>query len=454
MNVIAENFVITSFKRSLRKLLLLLVFVCSSCLLVAQNPDNNISFRIERCSLEVALQKLYEECGVKLAFNRDELSGVVVNSYSADGVAVEQILASLLNGSGLSYKKIGGQYVIKRDINSNVTAPPKKNIEVTQEKSKPITPSAPKPQQQPQPSAPDTIRVVDTIVKKEIVYRVDTIREKEVVVQTDTVVVYKYTSSKIKKLRKNIFANDYSHHKDFSLSFSAYQSVALYSDKRTNGTEFWYEFYEKSFQNFSLRNYAVKVNGAYTYNRFQFGLGVSFSSFQRRLDFHRDIVTGGYYEVTLLDTYYVVDPITNDVSYYNIYDSTFIPRQVQIIEYVDNNRLGYLGLNADVAYSYYADDNVKLYIKAGFGASFLLYFNGSLIGTQEPFMCIDDTDKIQKFKLNAMAGLGARITLSEQVEFVPEISYHNYFGSVYTDDSPVSSHIDVISLGIGLIYYF
>lgn len=453
MNTITEGFVTTSFKKVLSKLLsIALVLFFASNVAVAQNVDN-INFKVDGCSLDVALEKLYKDYGINLAFNRAELSNVMVGSYSAEAATLEQVLTSLLADTGFAFKKIGSQYVIRKSS----VAKPSSSVPM----SNPSSESTPKPRPQSTTkkseahiAIPDTIRVVDTIIKKEIVYRTDTIREKEIVLQTDTVVVYKYASSRIKKLRRNIFSNDYSHHKDFSVSLSVSQNTAFYGDHLTNATEYWYEFYKKSFKNYSFNNFSAKVNGAYNYNRFQIGVGISFSSFQRQLDFRREIVVGDYFEMVLLDSYYTYDPISNDTLFYYIYDSTYVPRQEYVIEYNDINRLGYLGLIADIAYCYYSDDNIKLYVKGGVGASFLLYFNGSLISTEEPFLCIDKTDNIQKFKVNAMVGLGARVTLNEQVELVPEISYHNYFGSVYTKDSPVRSHIDAISLGVGLIYYF
>ena len=82
--------------------------------LFSQVIDPVISFSVESCSLDVALEKLFAEYDVNVAFSKAELSQVRIPAYSCSYKPIDEVLRDLLKGTDYGFKKIGRQYVIKK----------------------------------------------------------------------------------------------------------------------------------------------------------------------------------------------------------------------------------------------------------------------------------------------------------------------------------------------------
>lgn len=166
-------------------LLFLLVFIAPKKA-DAQNFNPLISFSVESCTLDVALEKLFGEYELNVAFSKAELSKIRIEPYSCSYKSVDEVLADLLKGTDYGFKRIGKQYVIRKnkllanDPDVTVT-PPAETTEVVKPKSEAVA-----------NKTGDTIYIFDTVQLIKTVMRRDTIIEVRHEVKTDTVYEVKY----------------------------------------------------------------------------------------------------------------------------------------------------------------------------------------------------------------------------------------------------------------------
>ena len=81
---------------------------------LSQSFNPLISFSVESCTLDKALEKLFAEYELNVAFSKAEMSKIHIEKYSCSYKSVEDVLADLLKGTDYGFKKIGKQYVIKK----------------------------------------------------------------------------------------------------------------------------------------------------------------------------------------------------------------------------------------------------------------------------------------------------------------------------------------------------
>ena len=82
---------------------------------LAQSFNPLISFSVESCSLDKALEKLFAEYELNVAFSKAELSKIHIKKYSCSYKSVEEVLTDLLKGTDYGFKRIGKQYVIRKN---------------------------------------------------------------------------------------------------------------------------------------------------------------------------------------------------------------------------------------------------------------------------------------------------------------------------------------------------
>ena len=83
--------------------MLLVVFCVFSQQSFAQSFDPLISFSVESCSLDVALEKLFAEYELNVAFSKAELSKIRIESYSCSYKSVDEVLTDLLKGTDYGF---------------------------------------------------------------------------------------------------------------------------------------------------------------------------------------------------------------------------------------------------------------------------------------------------------------------------------------------------------------
>ena len=193
----------TARKTGLRWLPLLFLFFLSLALpqrSQAQSFNPLISFSVKSCTLDKALEKLFAEYELNVAFSKAELSKIRIESYSCSYKSVEEVLTDLLKGTDYGFKKVGKQYVIRKNqqlVNepeATITTPVEPITEVVKPKRDTVVDKTEK-----------TIHIYDTLQIIRTVMRYDTIVQVKHEVQTDTVYQVKYRGLEIPwpKFRNN-----------------------------------------------------------------------------------------------------------------------------------------------------------------------------------------------------------------------------------------------------------
>lgn len=420
--------------RKLPIFLFFVLFMAFSQRAFAQSFNPLISFSVESCSLDVALEKLFADYELNVAFSKAELSKIHIESYSCSYKSVEDVLTDLLKGTDYGFKKIGKQYVIR------------KNQQLVNETdatlSPPVEPSAEiiKPKRDTVVSlAGDTIRIYDTTQVIRTVMRYDTIVQVQHEVKTDTVYTVQYKGWEIPwpKFRNN--------------GWFITPSLALAS------AQFKHEGGMPELENGSVAVtpslvYGIGLDGGYKHNRLSVGMNVSYRSVRYRFLLEKTDFFGDYYVNDTLDTYYVVHD--TDTAYHYILDSTYIPLTTTNYAYRDVNRLDYLNVGLFAAFDFIKLEHFRAFVKAGASADFLVNYAGSLNATESPYHAPIAKEQVEPLRFSFFGGIGAAFKVANRIELVPEVSYRVTNGSLYRADFPFNMKLRMMDFRLGLIYYF
>ena len=407
--------------------LVLLFLVCFAFPQKVFSQDFNplISFSVETCTLDEALEKLFAEYELNVAFSKAELSKIRIESYSCSYKSVEEVLTDLLRNTGYGFKKVGKQYVIRR--------------------TQPFVPVVNNPQ--PEPDKPkddlvhvtdtvvsktgDTIRIFDTLMVIRTVMRHDTVVRVEQVVETDTVYTIKYQGYEIKW--PDFRDNGWFVAPSLTLG-------ALRLDYEPNE-----ELSSATFAPISA--IGIGLDGGYKHNRMAVGMTVGYRSAKYSFSFSETLAEGDYYVNDTLDTYYVVHPAGDTVFHY-ILDSTYVPLTSSNYNWRDVNRLDYLSVGLFASFDFLKMEHFRMFAKAGAAADILLTSSGSWVNAEIT------REQTQPVKFSYFGGLGAAVKVGNHVEIVPEVAYRGTAKSVYRNDFPLDLRLHQWDFRLGLTYYF
>jgi len=424
-------------KNGMRWLPLLLLFFLALAhpqQALAQSFNPLISFSVESCTLDKALEKLFADYEINVAFSKAEMSKIRIESYSCSYKSVEEVLADLLKGTDYGFKKVGKQYVIRKNqllVNepeATVTPPAELPVEVV--KPKPDTIIS---------KTGDTIRIFDTTQIIRTVMRYDTIVQVKREVQTDTVYAVKYKGWEIPwpKFRNN--------------GWFITPSVSLAS------AQFKHEVDMPELENGSINVtpslvYGVALDGGYKYNRLSVGLNFGYRSVRYRFLLEKTDFQGDYYVNDTLDTYYVVHEA--DTAYHYILDSTYVPLTTTNYAYRDVNRLDYMNVGLFASFDFIKSEHFRAFIKAGASVDFLVNQAGSLNASESPYHEPITKEQVESKRFSYYGGLGFALKVANRIEFVPEVHYRMTNGSLYRADFPFDMRMRLWDFRLGMTYYF
>ena len=401
---------------------------------LAQSFNPLISFSVESCTLDKALEKLFADYQLNVAFSKAELSKIRIESYSCSYKSVEEVLSDLLKGTGYGFKKIGKQYVVRKnqqlvnDPGATITPPAEPHTEVVKPKRDTVV-----------SKAGDIIHIYDTLQIIRTVMRYDTVVQVKHEVQTDTVYTVKYRGLQIPwpKFRNN--------------GWFVTPSVALGS------AQFKHEAEMPELENGSVDVtpslvYGLGIDGGYKYNRFSAGMNLGYRSVRYRFLLEQTVYSGDYYVNDTLDTYYVVHPV-GDTTYHYILDSTYIPLTTTHYAYRDVNRLDYLSIGIFAAFDFVKMEHFRAFVKSGASVDFLVGQAGSLNAAEPPFHKPITKAQVEPTRLSYYGGLGVAWKVANRIEFVPEVHYRVTNGSLYRADFPFDMRMRAWDFRLGLTYY-
>jgi hypothetical protein len=400
----------------------------------AQTFNPLISFSVESCTLDKALEKLFADYELNVAFSKAELSKIRIDSYSCSYKSVEEVLTDLLEGTDYGFKKIGKQYVIRK--NQQLANDPEATV------TPPIDPQTEiiKPKRDTVVSKTDNIiRIYDTVQIIRSVTRYDTVVRIQHEVKTDTVYTVKYQGWQIPwpQFRNNgWFITPY---------------VALGSAQFKHGADM------PKPENGSVEVtpslvYGLGLDGGYKYNRLSGGMTLGYRSVRYRFLLEQTLYSGDYYVNDTLDTYYVVHE--TDTTYQYILDSTYIPLTTTNYAYRDVNRLDYLTVGVFAAYDFVKLEHFRAFVKAGASVDFLVNYAGSLNATESPYHAPIAKEQVEPVRFSYYGGLGVAWKVANRIEFVPEVHYRVTNGSLYRADFPFDMRMRLWDFRLGMTYYF
>ena len=361
----------------------------------AQSFNPLISFSVESCTLDKALEKLFADYELNVAFSKAELSKIRIESYSCSYKSVEEVLSDLLKGTDYGFKKIGKQYVIKKNqqlVNvpeATITQPAEPHVEVVKPKTDSVV-----------PKAGEVIRIFDTVQVIKTVMRYDTVVKIQHEVKTDTVYTVKYQGWHIPwpKFRDN----------GWFITPSVTLSSASF--KHEGGMP-------------ELEDGTVDVTPSFAY-----GVGLD----------------GGYN---------TVHP-AGDTTYQYILDSTYVPLTTTQYAYRDVNRLDYLSVGLFASFDFVKMEHFRAFAKAGVSLDFLVGYAGSLNATSVPFHASIAKEQVEPIRVSYYGGLGVAFKVAHRIELVPEVHYRVTNGSLYRADFPFDMKMRMWDFRLGLTYYF
>ena len=415
--------------------MLLLFFLALPQRSLAQSFNPLISFSVESCTLDKALEKLFADYELNVAFSKAELSKIRIESYSCSYKSVEEVLTDLLKGTDYGFKRIGKQYVIKKnqqlvnEPDATVTPPADPKTEVVKPKRDTVL-----------SKTGDTIRIYDTLKIIRSVMRYDTIVQVKHEVRTDTVYEVKYRGLEIPwpKFRNN--------------GWFITPSVTLGSAQFKHETEM------PQLENGSVDVtpslvYGLGLDGGYKHNRLSGGLSLGYRSVRYRFLLEQTVYSGDYYINDTLDTYYVVHP-AGDTTYQYILDSTYIPLTTTHYAYRDVNRLDYLTVGIFAAFDFVKMEHFRAFVKAGASVDFLVGYAGSLNATEPPFHSPIAKKQVEPTRLSYYGGLGVAWKVANRIEFGPEVHYRATNGSLYRAEFPFDMRMRTWDFRLGMTSYF
>ena len=400
---------------------------------LAQSFNPLISFSVESCSLDKALEKLFAEYELNVAFSKAELSKIHIKKYSCSYKSVEEVLSDLLKGTDYGFKRIGKQYVIR------------KNQQLAGDPSATITPPA---EQQTTVVAPkqeivankrgDTIYVFDTLKIIRTVMRYDTVVEVKQEIKTDTVYEVRYEHPQKPQVKDN----------GWFITPSLTLSSAWF--KHANGLP--------QPENGSLALtpssvYAIGVDGGYKYKRLNVGLNLAYRSVRYRFLLENTEYGEGYYVNDTLDTYYTVHP-AGDTAFFYVVDSIYKPGSNTHYAYRDVNRLDYLNVGVFASFDFVKLERFRAFVKAGISFDFLVGYGGSFYAQESPYHAPIEKSQVEPFRFSYYGGLGVAFKVANSVELVPEVLYRATSGSLYRADFPFDMKMRAVDFRLGLTYSF
>lgn len=401
----------------------------------AQSFNPLISFSVESCTLDKALEKLFADYELNVAFSKAELSKIRIESYSCSYKSVEEVLSDLLKGTDYGFKKIGKQYVIKKNqqlVNvpeATITQPAEPHVEVVKPKTDSVV-----------PKAGEVIRIFDTVQVIKTVMRYDTVVKIQHEVKTDTVYTVKYQGWHIPwpQFRNNGWFITPS----VTLSSASFKHEGGMPEPENGSVEVTPSF-----------AYGIGLDGGYKHNRLSVGMNLSYRSVRYRFLLEQTSFDGDYYVNDTLDTYYTVHP-TGDTTYQYILDSTYVPLTTTQYAYRDVNRLDYLSVGLFASFDFVKMEHFRAFAKAGVSVDFLVGYAGSLNATAAPFHAPIAKEQVEPTRISYYGGLGVAFKVAHRIELVPEVHYRVTNGSLYRADFPFDMKMRMWDFRLGLTYYF
>lgn len=412
--------------------ILSLLFVCCFAPQRAFSQTFNplISFSVSDCTLDQALEKLFAEYELNVAFSKAELSKIRIENYSCSYKSLEEVLTDLLRGTDYGYKKIGKQYVIRK----TQTTEPEPNV---------VQPNDEKPPKE------TVVQKTDTIINKaaDTIMIFDTTKIIRTVMRYDTVIRVERVTDTVYEVRYQGYEIRWPDFKDKGWYISPWLALG------SLGLDYEYDDVVSPNALEPISAFGLGVEAGYKPDRLAVGMSLGYRSAKYSFSFDKTVTEGDYYVNDTLDCYYVVYQGQDTVFHY-ILDSTYVPLTTTNYAWRDVNRLDYLSVGMLASYDFLKWEHFRTFVKAGVSLDFLLASSGSYYAEDEPIQRSISREQTAPLKLAYFGGVGVALKVGDRVELVPEVFYRGMVKSVYKAEMPLGLRMHQWEFRLGLTYYF
>ncbi len=400
-----------------------------------QEDDQRYDFEINNQSLHEVLDRLSQMAGVNFTFNAADPTFAKKITYQAKEKHFDQLLAELLVLSGHNFREIGNQLVVFP-------------VEIADEPQQVVS-------QAPLVRYDTVFQIIERpVIQTDTLVRYETMVQIDTLIIRDTVVKEVFRDSPkrdIKRLPKDIFRFEPNREDGLAWGFFYGQYYGGYSQTADQIHETLLNL-SKETETPVFRNFSLGTELLYNKNKWTFSAGIQLTGFATRFQYDDIQQTGGYYRTDTISWYYNL--VQTDTTWFPVTDSTYLPLEKSEFYYNQLNRLGYLDFQLGVAYNFYADDNISIYLKAAGGLGLLLYNDGLLLRNTSGFPGEPYTEEAFSSSLiSYMTGAGVKYKAFDWWDIYAELAYRSHLGSVL-EDYVIEKRNFGIGLKVGLIYYF
>jgi hypothetical protein len=416
--------------------LLLLCFLVYPIITIAQQKeDQRFNLTVTNESLNEVLDRLSQMAGVNFTFNAADPTFAKKITYQAKEKHFDQLLAELLVLSGHNFRQIGNQLVVFP-------------VEIADEPQQAVS-------QAPLVRYDTIFQIIEKpVVQTDTLVRYETMVQIDTLIIRDTVVKEVFRDSPkrdIKRLPKDIFRFEPNREDGLALGF--------FYGRQYSGTSHTADQINETLLNLNketetpgFRHFSLGTELMYNKNKWTFSAGIQLTGFATRFQYDDIQQTGGYYRTDTISWYYNL--VQTDTTWFPVTDSTYLPLEKSEFYYNQLNRLGYLDFQLGVAYNFYADDNISIYLKAAGGLSLLIYKDGVLLRNDNGFPGMPfEEATFSSSLISYMLGTGVKYKAFDWWDVYAELAYRSHLGS-FLNDYAIEKRNYGIGLKVGLIYYF
>ncbi len=426
---------------SLKNLVRFILFAWLYCLVpslsIAQTPNQDPITSVSAVNEPISqvLDRLSRNTGITFSYNPDHLEASRPVSINMTNKKLSEILTFLLPPDKFGYRFSGNQVVVFRTTISKPTDNPEKNALTEAAGNKP----------------PKVI--TDTVFVSQIQTFRDTIALTDTIVRYDTVFIMRTVTRDKPITGKEIFSNqtklseeqtrDLKFEAGFSLTWLAARSLfkapLTYSSKLDE--------YRDS-NSGSIFSGTACVDLRMSYARLSLNTGVSYTSFNGKLDYSYSTSTGGYFQKDTLDAYYTLN--NSDTSWFYVLDSAYLPIDLKAYRFKTSVSHQFVEIPFSLQYNHPFGRKL-IYVNAGLIAGINTGSSGLMILADRDGVVEMQEVKFRPLVFSSVFGAGILVPVTGTITFDAGVMYRQHLSSVL-NDFPIDLRSRALGIKAGLVW--
>lgn len=441
---------------ALRVGFLIFCLLFSNVIMAQNGQQKTYDFQVQGQSLAKVLDRLSVIGSVKFAYNASDPSFSKEIEYEAKDKAFGRILSDILEIGGHKYRQVGNQLVIYSPefppAGINQETPLNENPGKTNEEQ------GNRPVDNRESNNPAVVQKLATVYRDVPVLLHDTLVIRDTLVKSETITVYDTIEKLVYRKRPgfekltDFFGFDPDRNEGFFMAFNYGQHYGGFLNSSDDNENSQLVDLIRKTESPGFRNFSIEADLGYNTGRMTFLTGVQFKGFANRFKYDQVVTTGGYHRLDTLTWYYNINQ--GDTTWFPVTDSIYLPLEKSEVKFDQFNRIGFLELQAGLAYTWFAWSNLRLYVKGSAGYSFMIYNDGILLQNKEGYPGIEyNRTDLKQSMLNWQLGTGLSYMATNKLDLVGELVYQNYSSSLFPG-YPVGRRYYSVGIKIGVLYFF